>query len=45
MNVDKHAYGFSSGTIYMDIVNECEKCGDYVMNVVEARLDIPKQTY
>ena len=45
MNVDKHVYGFSSGTIYMDIVNECEKCGDYVMNVVEARLDIPKQTY
>jgi phosphate:Na+ symporter len=45
MNVDNHIYGFSSGTIYMDIVNECEKCGDYVMNVVEARLDIPKQTY
>ncbi len=44
MNVDKHAYSFSSGTIYMDIVNECEKCGDYVMNVVEARLDTPKQT-
>ena len=41
-DVDNHAYSFASGTIYMDIVNECEKCGDYVMNVVEARLDIPK---
>ena len=41
-DVDNHAYSFASGTIYMDIVNECERCGDYVMNVVEARLDIPK---
>ena len=42
IDVDKHAYSFASGTIYMDIVNECERCGDYIMNVVEARLDIPK---
>ena len=37
-DVDNHIYSFSSGAIYMDLVNECEKCGDYVMNVVEARL-------
>ena len=42
-NVDNHEYSFGSGTIFMDIVNECEKCGDYIMNVVEARLDIPDQ--
>jgi phosphate:Na+ symporter len=24
----------------MDIINECEKLGDYVVNVVEARLGI-----
>ena len=25
-------------TVYMDIINECEKLGDYVVNVVEARM-------
>ncbi len=45
VNVDNHAYSFTSGTIYMDIVGECEKCGDYVMNVVEARLDVPNQGF
>ena len=45
VNVDNHAYSFTSGTIYMDIVGECEKCGDYIMNVVEARLDVPNQGF
>ena len=26
------------GTIYMDLINECEKLADYVVNVVEARM-------
>ena len=26
------------GTAYMDIICECEKLGDYVINVVEARM-------
>ena len=26
--------------IYMDLINECEKLGDYVVNVVEARMGI-----
>ena len=37
-DVNNHAYTYGTGTIYMDIVNECEKLGDYVVNVVEARM-------
>lgn len=39
-DVDNHLYTYAVGTIYMDIVQECEKLGDYVVNVVEARLGI-----
>ena len=31
-------YSYILGSIYSDIIAECEKLGDYVMNVVEARL-------
>ena len=41
-NIDNHLYGYSNGTVFMDLVNECERTGDYVMNVVEARLGISK---
>ena len=37
-DVNNHAYTYAVGTIYMDIINECEKLGDYVVNVVEARM-------
>ncbi|MBQ5407889.1 MAG: Na/Pi cotransporter family protein [Prevotella sp.] len=37
-DVNNHEYTYAVGTIYMDIVNECEKLGDYVVNVVEARM-------
>ena len=37
-DVNNHVYTYAIGTIYMDIVNECEKLGDYVINVVEARM-------
>ena len=38
--VNDHAYTYTIGTIYNDFINECEKLGDYVVNVVEARLGI-----
>ena len=28
--------------MYMDIISECEKLGDYVINVVEARMGLRK---
>ena len=37
-DVNNHAYTYAVGTIYMDLINECEKLGDYVVNVVEARM-------
>ena len=37
-DVNNHKYTYAVGTIYMDIINECEKLGDYVVNVVEARM-------
>jgi phosphate:Na+ symporter len=39
-DVNNHEYTYAVGTIYMDLINECEKLGDYVINVVEARLGI-----
>jgi phosphate:Na+ symporter len=38
IDINNHAYTYAEGTVYMDLVNECEKLGDYVVNVVEARM-------
>ena len=38
MGVNSHQYSYTLGTLYNDIVADCEKIGDYVMNIVEARL-------
>ena len=35
--VNDHEYDYAVGTLYVDMVNELEKLGDYVINVVEAR--------
>ena len=35
--VNDHEYDYAVGTIFTDLVNECEKLGDYVVNVVQAR--------
>ena len=36
--VNTNRYPYSLGILYTDIVADCEKIGDYVMNIVEARL-------
>ena len=36
--LDQHLYGYDNGTVFMDLINECEKSGDYIINVVEARV-------
>jgi phosphate:Na+ symporter len=38
IDVNNHEYTYAEGTIYIDLINECEKLGDYVVNVVEARM-------
>ena len=41
--VDEGDYDYTVYTLFADMVNECEKLGDYVVNVVEARLGMIKQ--
>ncbi len=39
-DINEHKYSYVIGTMYMDLINECEKLGDYVVNVVEARMGV-----
>lgn len=34
--INNKEYSYRLGTYYIDFINECEKAGDYVMNVVQA---------
>ena len=43
-DINNHEYTYAVGTIYMDLINECEKLGDYVVNVVEARMGLRQKT-
>lgn len=40
LDVNNKEYDYQMGVYYMDIIAECEKLGDYVVNVVEASSDI-----
>ena len=40
VDVNNKEYSYQMGVYYMDIIAECEKLGDYVVNVVEASCDI-----
>ena len=35
-DVNSGLYGYQLGVFYVDFISECEKLGDYVMNVVQA---------
>ena len=43
LDVNNKEYNYQTGVHYMDIISECEKLGDYVVNVVEARTDIKEK--
>ncbi len=45
VDINNHEYSYAVGTIYMDLINECEKLGDYVVNVVEARMGTRQRGY
>ncbi|MBQ5983533.1 MAG: Na/Pi cotransporter family protein [Bacteroidales bacterium] len=38
--LDNRVYGYQESTVFVDLVNECEKLGDYIINVVEARFGV-----
>ena len=40
IDVDNKEYDYQMGVHYMDIIGECEKLGDYVVNVVEAKCNV-----
>ena len=35
--INNHEYDYAVGAMFTDLIAECEKLGDYVVNVVEAR--------
>lgn len=39
-DVNNHVYTYTLGTMYIDVIQECEKLGDFVVNVVEARMGV-----
>lgn len=41
-DINEHSYSYSLATMYIDLVGECEKLADYVVNVVEARIGKPQ---
>ena len=41
--VNEHEYDYQMGVHYMDIIAECEKLGDYVVNVVEAHCEVKEK--
>lgn len=43
VDVNNQEYSYQLGVYYMDIIAECEKLGDYVVNVVEASSDIKEK--
>ena len=36
VDINNHLYDYQMGVYYMDIIAECEKLGDYIVNVIEA---------
>ena len=43
VDVNNKEYSYQMGVYYMDIIADCEKLGDYVVNVVEASCDIKEK--
>lgn len=40
VDVNNKEYDYQNGVCYMDIIAECEKLGDYIVNVVEAIIEV-----
>ena len=38
-DINAQRYSYQLGVLYMDIINDCEKLGDYIVNVVEAHVN------
>lgn len=40
IDLNEGKYEYATGSAYMDLIVECEKIGDYIVNVVEALVDL-----
>lgn len=40
LNLEHNIYNYQTGVFYMDLIAECEKVGDYIINVSEAIIEI-----
>ncbi len=40
VNLENNVYNYQTGVFYMDLIAECEKVGDYIINVSEAIMEI-----
>lgn len=38
-DINAQRYSYQLGVLYMDLINDCEKLGDYIVNVVEAHVN------
>jgi phosphate:Na+ symporter len=38
-DINAQRYSYQMGVHYMDVINDCEKLGDYIVNVVEAHVN------
>ena len=43
IDINNKEYDYQMGVRYMDVIGECEKLGDYVVNVVEAHCDVKEK--
>ena len=43
VDVNNKEYDYQMGVHYMDLIGECEKLADYVVNVVEARTNVKEK--
>lgn len=39
VDINNHEYSYHLGTLYLDIINECEKIGEYIQNIIEAKIE------
>lgn len=39
IDINNHEYSYHLGTLYLDIINECEKIGEYTQNIIEAKIE------
>lgn len=40
LNLENNSYSYMTGVYYMDLINECEKVGDFMINISEAIIEI-----